>query len=152
MITTAPAPDLTRHFLHCVDQAIATARQCHADAQLIKVTVLAAKTTPLNLRSMRVMFRVGDDTLILLRTQWGEFATQLLRGPWVSGEALAWPVPMDVAEASGLVQQAGYQAAYEAITLRQLLSLGSHSACYMFATNPGATIFVDVNSKQVTTC
>lgn len=109
-------------------------------------------TDPNRIDRMRVVFQnPGNTTVIIKSTIWGEFAPPVLYNePFLEDVVIAWPVKMDLPDATALKEKAGYTAPFTTVTLRDPLGPTRQNPLFIFGDGGGSYVFVDTVTGQVT--
>jgi hypothetical protein len=117
-------------------------------------------TGPFQLAQMKIVARVAVEkasdndvshyTAILTSIGWGEFGSiEISVEPWLGDVVIEWPIKLDLLEAFGLMQAAGFTDPIEAMTLRQPLYSGLKEPYYIFSFPDGKFVAVGVEDSKV---
>lgn len=113
-------------------------------------------TSPFQLGQMKIIASVeiskiiAHNTAILTSTGWGEFgAIETSLEPWLGDVVVDWPIKLELLEAFGLMQAAGFTDPIDAMTLRQPLYPGLEEPYYIFSFPDGKFVAVGVEDSKV---
>jgi hypothetical protein len=113
-------------------------------------------TSPFQLGQMKIVASVAiakdvaHNTAILTSTGWGEFgAVETSLEPWLGDVLVEWPIKLELLQAFGLLQDAGFSSPVDAVTLRQPLYPGIDEPYYIFSFPDGKFVAVGVEDSKV---
>jgi hypothetical protein len=140
-------------FNGCANIGLRLIKAFYPDAFLWEVdgTASPPSTDPRGLTSMRVVCSDGHNGTVIVRTtRWGEFGPpEYFRQPWVEDVKINWPVPMDLPEATEIVQGAGYKSPFGFVTLREPLYPFYREPLFIFAFAGIGYVGVGTYSRRV---
>ncbi len=142
------------NFLSNINQAVDLVTGQYPGSSLYQVdgfSVQGSITDVLKVDCLRLLFRTRGGGIALLRSNaCGQLgAIEYFPEPWLENRTIPWPISLDLAEAAHMVRQAGYEAPYEAMTLRWPLYPGVQEPFYIFRLKNQTFVFVGVYTKSM---
>jgi len=138
-----------------VNIAVRIVTEQYPEAKLYEADGISSSgptTDPHKIDLLRVVFQNPNNTTVIIKsTGWGEFGEPvLIPEPWLEDVIIAWPVPMDLDQANGLKEKAGFTGPYGNVTLRNPLGPKPGNPYFIFGdTPPHPYIFVDTVTGEV---
>jgi hypothetical protein len=138
-----------------VNTAIRIVKEKYPDAQLYEAFGVASEgftCDPGKIDKLKVVFRNNENSVIIIQSaNSGSFGEPVLFfHSHCENVAIKWPVQMDLTDANKLKENAGYNAPYKAITLRNSLGSKTEMPYFVFVTNCNEpSVFVDITAGKV---
>jgi len=133
--------------------AVKTVTEQYPEAKLYEADGVASggpTQDPNKIDKLRVVFQNADNTTVIIKsTTWGEFGEpKLIDEPWLEDVVIPWPIDMDLPKATELKKEAGYDGAFNNVTLRNPLGPKKTNPFFIFGGSSGY-VFVDTVTGEV---